>query len=146
MVERTTSGRWTYALVVISPAITARPVVTRVSQATREAGSSASSASRTASEMASATLSGCPSVTDSEVKRLRSCTAVSPRALERKKEGPTPCCRAYGRQPTASQKESGSVRARQPIVEIRRIADRVGQTARELVPRLLGREGPQRCR
>src|SRR6478672_3590921 len=68
------SGKWTYAFVVISPAMTQRPVVTRVSQATREAGSSASSASRTASEMASATLSGCPSVTDSEVKRLRSNT------------------------------------------------------------------------
>src|SRR5258705_13983169 len=74
IVSRTMSGRCTYALVVISPAITQRPVVTRVSHATRDAGSSASSASSTASEMASATLSGCPSVTDSDVKRLRSNT------------------------------------------------------------------------
>src|SRR5215218_10723720 len=88
IVERTTSGRWTYAFVVISPAITARPVVTSVSQATREAGSSASKASRTASEIASATLSGCPSVTDSDVKRQRSYTAVPHWGSERKKRGP----------------------------------------------------------
>src|ERR671937_2517503 len=46
-----------------------RPVVTRVSHATRPAGSSARTASRTESETWSATLSGWPSVTDSEVKR-----------------------------------------------------------------------------
>src|SRR5215212_12153639 len=40
-----------------------------VSQATRPFGSSAMTASRTLSETWSATLSGCPSVTDSEVKR-----------------------------------------------------------------------------
>ena len=40
-----------------------------VSQATRPVGSSASTASSTASETWSATLSGWPSVTDSEVKR-----------------------------------------------------------------------------
>src|SRR4051795_4845922 len=45
------------------------PVVTNVSQATRLCGSSASIASRTASEIWSAILSGWPSVTDSEVKR-----------------------------------------------------------------------------
>src|ERR1700677_1834794 len=45
------------------------PVVISVSQATREYGSLVSAASRTASEIASATLSGCPSVTDSEVNR-----------------------------------------------------------------------------
>ena len=44
-------------------------VVTMVSQATRLMGSSARSASRTASEIWSAILSGCPSVTDSELKR-----------------------------------------------------------------------------
>src|SRR6266576_788117 len=55
--------------VVISPATTTRPVVISVSQATRPAGSSVSTASSTASEIWSATLSGCPSVTDSEVKR-----------------------------------------------------------------------------
>src|SRR5580765_7655972 len=47
------------------------PVVTSVSQATRPVGSSRSTASRTASEIWSAILSGCPSVTDSEVKKWR---------------------------------------------------------------------------
>src|SRR5918996_2771387 len=59
----------TYVSVVISPATTTSPVVTRVSQATRPSGSSASTASRTVSDTWSATLSGCPSVTDSDVKR-----------------------------------------------------------------------------
>src|SRR2546421_3867037 len=72
MVARTMSGTCTYVDVVISPATHARPVVTSVSQATRAVGSSARIASSTASEMASATLSGCPSVTDSDVKRWRS--------------------------------------------------------------------------
>src|SRR3954449_10575652 len=47
------------------------PVVTRVSQATRPAGSRDRMASSTASEIWSATLSGWPSVTDSEVKMWR---------------------------------------------------------------------------
>src|ERR1700749_5127144 len=70
---RTSVWKSTYALVVISPAITTRPVAVRVSQATRLVGSSARQASRIASEIWSAILSGCPSVTDSEVnkKRLR---------------------------------------------------------------------------
>src|SRR6476469_125261 len=55
--------------VEISPATTTSPVVISVSQATRPPGSSARTASRTVSEIWSATLSGCPSVTDSEVKR-----------------------------------------------------------------------------
>src|ERR687896_412229 len=59
----------TYVSVVISPETRIRPVFTSVSQATRPAGSSASTASRTPSEIWSATLSGWPSVTDSEVKR-----------------------------------------------------------------------------
>src|SRR5881227_2350551 len=59
----------TYVSVVISPATTTRPVVISVSQATRPLGSSSSTASSTASETWSATLSGWPSVTDSEVKR-----------------------------------------------------------------------------
>src|SRR5438477_112352 len=59
----------TYTFVVISPATTTRPVVISVSQATRPVGSSASTASSTESEIWSATLSGCPSVTDSDVKR-----------------------------------------------------------------------------
>ena len=42
--------------------------MTSVSQATRPSGSSVRTASRTESEIWSATLSGCPSVTDSEVK------------------------------------------------------------------------------
>src|ERR1035437_3573719 len=57
----------TVAVVDISPATTTKPVVTRVSQATLPLGSVARTASRTASEIWSATLSGCPSVTDSLV-------------------------------------------------------------------------------
>src|SRR5919106_4155299 len=53
--------------VEISPATTTRPVVIRVSQATRPVGSSRRTASRTASEIWSAILSGWPSVTDSEL-------------------------------------------------------------------------------
>src|SRR5438477_6982075 len=49
----------------------ARPVVTSVSHATRLWGSWAISASSTESEIWSAILSGCPSVTDSEVNRWR---------------------------------------------------------------------------
>lgn len=45
------------------------PVLARHSQATRPLGSSARTASRTPSEIWSQTLSGCPSVTDSEVNR-----------------------------------------------------------------------------
>src|SRR5689334_4329605 len=59
----------TYVDVEISPETTTRPVFTRVSQATRPVGSSRRTASRTPSEIWSATLSGWPSVTDSEVKR-----------------------------------------------------------------------------
>src|SRR5512141_3436783 len=51
--------------------MSARPVVTRVSHATRPSGSSFRIASRIASEIWSAILSGWPSVTDSDVKRLR---------------------------------------------------------------------------
>src|SRR5260370_27625807 len=47
-----------------------RPVVMTVSQATRASGSLARIASRMASEIWSATLSGWPSVTDSDVNRL----------------------------------------------------------------------------
>src|SRR5215210_7636776 len=59
----------TYVVVEISPDTTTRPVLTSVSQATRPVGSSRSTASRTPSEIWSAILSGCPSVTDSEVNR-----------------------------------------------------------------------------
>src|SRR5580700_7588520 len=51
--------------------MTTRPVAVRVSQATRLEGSSARQASRMASEIWSAILSGWPSVTDSEVNRYR---------------------------------------------------------------------------
>src|SRR5467141_2470759 len=69
IVPRTSDWKSTYALVVISPAMTTRPVAVRVSQATRLDGSSARQASRIASEIWSAILSGWPSVTDSDVKR-----------------------------------------------------------------------------
>src|SRR5690349_22658150 len=52
------------------------PVVTRTSQATRPEGSLAITASSTASEIWSAILSGCPSVTDSEVKICRCVSAI----------------------------------------------------------------------
>src|SRR6185312_10099862 len=55
--------------VEISPATTTRPVVISVSQATRPSGSSVRTASRIASEIWSAILSGWPSVTDSDVNR-----------------------------------------------------------------------------
>ena len=58
MVSRTVCARSTSALLVTSPAMTASPVLTIVSQATRDAESWASMASRTASEIWSAILSG----------------------------------------------------------------------------------------
>src|SRR5580704_4845914 len=51
--------------------MTTRPVAVRVSQATRLEVSSARQASRMASEIWSAILSGWPSVTDSEVNKIR---------------------------------------------------------------------------
>src|SRR5579859_7790014 len=51
--------------------MTTRPVAVRVSQATRLEGSSVRQASRMASEIWSAILSGWPSVTDSEVNKWR---------------------------------------------------------------------------
>src|ERR1039457_5690834 len=73
MVPRTSVWKSTYALVVISPAITTSPVAVRVSQATRLEGTSARQASRMTSEIWSAILSGWPSDTDPDVnkKRLR---------------------------------------------------------------------------
>src|SRR5881398_3615841 len=61
----------TYVSVVTSPATCTWPVVMRVSTATRLVGSSLSIASRIASLIWSAILSGWPSVTDSEVNRRR---------------------------------------------------------------------------
>ncbi len=54
---------------VISPAITTKPVLQSVSQATRLYLSSLSAASRMASETASQTLSGWPSVDGLGTKR-----------------------------------------------------------------------------
>src|SRR5690606_41002824 len=59
-----------HALVVIAPATIAAPVFTMVAQATRAPLAWARMASRTASEIWSAILSGWPSETDSEVKRV----------------------------------------------------------------------------
>lgn len=56
-------------MVDISPAISTKPVVTNVSQATLPFGSSFIISSRMLSEIWSAILSGCPSVTDSDVNR-----------------------------------------------------------------------------
>src|SRR5687767_11533542 len=69
MVLRATASKLTRALVVTSPASTTRLFFTSVSAATRERGSWARIASSTASEIWSATLSGWPSDTDSEVNR-----------------------------------------------------------------------------
>src|SRR3712207_549569 len=84
---RTSRGMSTYVCVVISPATTTRPVVISVSHATRPSGSSARTASRTLSEIWSAILSGCPSVTDSDVKR-NSRSAIGPRTLPHVDEHP----------------------------------------------------------
>src|SRR4029077_11338479 len=63
--------RWmsSSAWVVTSPMTTHRPLVIAVSHATRACGSWASIPSSTASETWSHTLSGWPSVTDSDVSR-----------------------------------------------------------------------------
>ena len=68
-VSRTIVGISTYVSVEISPATTTSPVLVRHSQATRPPGSSVITASSTPSEIWSQILSGCPSVTDSEVNR-----------------------------------------------------------------------------
>src|SRR5579864_9155299 len=74
------------AEVVTSPKIMTKPVAAEVSHATRALGSCDRMASSTASEIWSHTLSGCPSVTDSDVKySCGDCMKVvvikSPRAL-----------------------------------------------------------------
>src|SRR6478736_7550518 len=70
--SRTIAGISTYAEVETSPATWTSPVVTRVSTATRPFGSAARIASRMLSEIWSQILSGCPSVTDSDVNRRSS--------------------------------------------------------------------------
>src|ERR1043165_9844125 len=77
MVLRAMCWKSILALVVISPASTTRLSFTSVSAATRERGSWARIASSTASEIWSATLSGWPSETDSEVKRKSLIAGVS---------------------------------------------------------------------
>src|SRR5438067_5326435 len=69
--RRTSSCRSTYALVLISPPTRTRPVVVNVSHATFASGSFAKMASSTPSDTWSQSLSGCPSVTLSLVKRNR---------------------------------------------------------------------------
>src|SRR3954471_5963676 len=91
IVERAMSWMSTYVSVVISPETTTSPVFTSVSQATRPSGSSRRTASSTPSEIWSAILSGCPSVTDSEVNRYSfsaSCVLIgSEDAPERRETG-----------------------------------------------------------
>src|SRR5581483_6596935 len=64
------------APVVISPLIIINPVVTSASQATRPVGSWRNTSSRMLSEIWSAILSGCPSVTDSDVNRNLPCCLI----------------------------------------------------------------------
>src|SRR5215213_9560628 len=71
MALRAMATKSSLAFVVISPPMMAMLDFTYVSQATRLNLSCARQASRTASEIVSATLSGCPSPTDSEEKMYR---------------------------------------------------------------------------
>src|SRR5690606_32333294 len=83
MVDRVIFSKSGSYSVLSSPATIARPVVTSVSQATLPDGSAARTSSRMASLTASATLSGCPSVTDSDEKYRRwfmSGASLSPQA------------------------------------------------------------------
>src|SRR3546814_11089878 len=67
---RVSASRSIQALVVISPATIATPVLTMVSQATRARLSWARIASSTAAEIWPAILYGWPAETESEVKRV----------------------------------------------------------------------------
>src|SRR4051812_6239127 len=80
-------GMSTYASVDISPPTTTKPVVMNVSQATRACGSLLRTASRTESEIWSAILSGCPSVTDSDVNEKERAAMPARLAAEAKREG-----------------------------------------------------------
>src|SRR3984957_12421191 len=80
-VLRTMASTSTHALVVTSPATITTPVLTSVSQATRPFGSAATIGTRTASEIWSATLSGWPSETDSEVNEKLLLICQFPRKL-----------------------------------------------------------------
>src|SRR5688500_11812327 len=74
MALRAMVSKSSLAFVVISPPITTTFDLTKVSHATRLCLSPVRHASRTASEIVSATLSGCPSPTDSEEKMYLSIT------------------------------------------------------------------------
>src|ERR1019366_222619 len=71
--------------------MTPKPVAVSVSQATRLKGSCAKHASRIASEIWSAILSGCPSVTDSLVNKKRSRFAKSTPPLRLIQFSQQPC-------------------------------------------------------
>ena len=71
-------GMSTYVFVVTSPATWTWPVVIMVSTATLLSGSSLIIASRMASLIWSAILSGWPSVTDSEVNSRRATSSLHP--------------------------------------------------------------------
>src|SRR5512140_3992723 len=103
-------GMSTYVFVVISPAMSASPVVTSVSHATRPIGSSFRIASRMASEIWSAILSGWPSVTDSDVKRLRYLPMFlcSKAAVRRSAEFSRALRASRGGNPGAENEEAGS--------------------------------------
>src|SRR5689334_25374223 len=73
---RARRAKSTVARVVISPPTMTKPVLQNVSHATRDVGSCARQASSTESLTASHSLSGWPSVTDSEVKRYRLMTGA----------------------------------------------------------------------
>src|SRR5919198_6460621 len=107
--------------VVISPPTITRPVVIIVSHATRPSGSSRRTASRTVSETWSAILSGCPSVTDSDVKE----NARDMRArLADAEEG------GEGRQVVAPRAERGERRqVRHPYRELHTASARSGTAA-----------------
>ena len=72
-VSLTNFGISTYADVLISPATNTNPVVTVVSHATLDFGSASNNASSIESDIWSQILSGCPSVTDSDVNK---CLAI----------------------------------------------------------------------
>src|SRR5579862_7329217 len=100
-VRRTSDSTSTQALVVISPATITTPVFTNVSQATRPRASSLRMASSTTSEIWSATLSGWPSETDSDVKR-KSCAMLCFRCVPAGLEPLSVPSRPHGRLARAS--------------------------------------------
>src|ERR1041384_7364011 len=86
MALRAMVSKSSFAFVVVSPPMTTTFDLTKVSHATRLYLSSARHASRTASEMVSATLSGWPSPTDSEEKMNRLLINLLPTVLVRRTE------------------------------------------------------------